>query len=458
VLDKKSTAHIMANRLRRTIPSLSTRAQAETSPRLTALLWEVLSDQWHPQDNPSGYVSIGVAENRLMHSEFHAYIDRTFKASDCFLTYGDGPKGSHRLRRALAQFLTKHLKPAISLEPGHVVVTNGVTSAIEHTSWAFADPGDAFLLGQPYYGAFPNDICMRPGVKLIEVKFGQETDPMSKAAVRNYEKAILNAKSQGVAVKGLMLCNPHNPLGRCYSQEVLTEYLRLCQKYKIHLVSDEIYALSVWQNNEDSSPPQLPFTSILSFDLTDLVDPALVHCIWGISKDFGANGLRLSCLVSQSNAAFHEAMTSVALLSSASSMADHTVANLLEDNEFTNQYIQENTKRLSNAYSQVVAFLRKHKIEYTPGSNAGFFLWVDLGEAYLRRHPDRRGKGDLTREVMNALLEQKLYLASGEMFGSETAGQFRIVFSHPPEYVDEGLGRMTKAIELGYQGKMKAKL
>ncbi|KPI45343.1 1-aminocyclopropane-1-carboxylate synthase-like protein 1 [Cyphellophora attinorum] len=448
----------MADQLTSTIPSLSRRAQAETSPRLTALLWEVLSDQWHPQDNPSGYVSIGVAENRLMHSELHAYIDRTFKAHDCFLTYGDGPKGSHRLRRALAQFLTKHLRSVIPLEPEHVVVTNGVTSAIEHASWAFANPGDAFLLGQPYYGAFPNDICMRPNVKLIEVRFGHELDPMSKDAVRNYEQAILDAKTQGVAVKGLMLCNPHNPLGRCYSQEVLVEYLKLCQKHKIHLVSDEIYALSVWQNNEDSSPPQLPFTSILSLDLTNLINPALVHCIWGISKDFGANGLRLACLVSQSNPAFHEALTSVALLSSASSMADHTVANLLEDAEFTDQYIQENAKRLSTAYSQVVAFLRKHKIKYTPGSNAGFFLWVDLGEAYLRKHPERRGKCDLTREVMNALLEQKLYLASGEMFGSETPGQFRIVFSHPSEYVDEALERMVKAIEVGYQGKMKAKL
>lgn len=442
----------------KTVASLSSRAQKETAPRLTALLWEVLSNQWHPEQNPDGYVSIGVAENRLMHSELHEYMATHFNAHDCFLTYGDGAKGSHRLRAAMARFLNKHLKPQVPLESSHLVVTNGVTSAIEHTSWAFADPGDAFLLGQPYYGAFPNDISLRPEVKLIEVKFGQQTDPMSAEAVHNYEKAILEARQRGVRVKGLMLCNPHNPLGRCYSRSVLRAYLTLCQKYQIHLISDEIYALSVWTNNEDTSPPQIPFTSILSFNLHNLIDPSLVHAIWGTSKDFGANGLRVGCLISQSNPAFHEALTSVALMSSASSVADHLIANILEDDAFTEKYIQQNTQRLSKAYSQVVAFLRQHDISYTPGSNAGFFLWVDLGQAYLQKHPHRKGKGDLTKEVMNALLQQKLYLASGEMFGSEVEGVFRIVFSHPEDYVQEALRRMVRAIEVGCQKGVKAKL
>lgn len=441
----------------KTAPLLSLRAQEETAPRLSVLLWEVLSDPWHPEDNPNGYVSIGVAENRLMHAELHDHIAKNTRAHECFLTYGDGPKGSNRLRRALANFLTTHFKPHKPLEAAHIAVTNGVTSAIEHMVWTFANPGEAFLLGQPYYGAFPNDIKLRPGAALIEVKFG-DIDPMGMDAVKNYEQAVLDAKKRGVKVKGLMLCSPHNPLGRCYPREVLLEYLKLCEKYQIHLVSDEIYGLTVWQNKEDKSPPQVPFHSILSFDLNGIINPALVHAIWGTSKDFGANGLRVACMISQSNAAFHEAITTVALFSSASSVADHIVANLIEDTPFIEQYITTNRQRLSTAYSQVIAFLRQHNLQYTPGSNAGFFIWVNLGEAYLRKHPQRKGEGGLTKEIMNALLEQKLYLASGEMFGSETPGVFRIVFSHPPEYVQEALQRMVKAIEAGYQGKEKPKL
>lgn len=58
--------------------------------------------------------------------------------------------------------------------------------------------------------------------------------------------------------------------------------MKLCQKYQIHLVSDEIYALSVWDNPEARDAP--PFTSVLSIDTTGIVDPSLVHAMWGMSK------------------------------------------------------------------------------------------------------------------------------------------------------------------------------
>ena len=58
--------------------------------------------------------------------------------------------------------------------------------------------------------------------------------------------------------------------------------MRFCQKYRIHLISDEIYALSVWHNAEQPDAPR--FTSVLSIDTTDIIDPGLVHVIWGMSK------------------------------------------------------------------------------------------------------------------------------------------------------------------------------
>ena len=110
---------------------------------------------------------------------------------------------------------------------------------------------------------------------------------MSVEAVAEYERAILSAKKRGVHAKALMLCSPHNPLGRCYSRESLIAYMRLCQKYQIHLVSDEIYAFSTWKNRHDSSPPPVDFTSVLSIPSEGNIDPSLVHVLWGMSKDFG---------------------------------------------------------------------------------------------------------------------------------------------------------------------------
>jgi len=58
--------------------------------------------------------------------------------------------------------------------------------------------------------------------------------------------------------------------------------MRFCQKYKIHLISDEIYGLSCWGNTE--IPGTSPFHSVLAIDKTNLIGPALVHVLWGVSK------------------------------------------------------------------------------------------------------------------------------------------------------------------------------
>lgn len=69
--------------------------------------------------------------------------------------------------------------------------------------------------------------------------------------------------------------------GRCYPQETLKEIMRFCESHKLHLISDEVYALSVF--NQDD--PNLPnFTSVLSFDPKDLIDINRLHVIYGFSK------------------------------------------------------------------------------------------------------------------------------------------------------------------------------
>ncbi|EXJ74594.1 uncharacterized protein A1O5_02890 [Cladophialophora psammophila CBS 110553] len=431
--------------------TLSRRAQECANPPESPL-WHVYSDQWHPSSNPGGYVNVGVAENSLMHAELEAYIQTSTHVPQTAFTYGDGPLGSKRLRNAVARFLNRRLHPVLPLEMEHVIVTNGVSHAIEHTSWAFCDPGDGFLLGRPYYRAFIPDISLRPGVEALTVSFAS-VDPMSVEAVAKYEGTILAARERGIRAKALMLCSPHNPLGRCYSREALVAYMRLCKKYQIHLVSDEIYAFSTWKNRHDSSPPPVEFTSILSIAPEGIIDPLLVHVLWGMSKDFGANGLRVGYIISQYNEAFREALLEVAIYSYASSVAEHIAANILEDDPWVDNYIQTNQTRLAKSYSLVVEFLNKHNIPYTPGANAAFFLWVDLGKAYLERHPERRrdageeqADNGTSVQIMQLLMKNKVFLGGGAVFGAETPGLFRIVFSHPRSYIEEALKRIAQAM------------
>lgn len=392
-----------------------------------------------------------------MHDVLSKHIHENLALSNHAFTYGDGPSGSKRLKNSMAKFLTKHLKPYTPIESKHIAVTNGCTSAIEHVSWAFANPGDGFLLGQPHYGAFIRDLSERTGVDVICVPF-HDVDPFSIHAVQKYEDAILQAQKKSQRVAGLMLCHPHNPLGRCYPRDVIIGLMRLCEKYQIHMVSDEIYALSVWPNKVDKDPPIVPFESCLSIDPTNIIDPSRLHVLWGMSKDFGANGIRLGALISQHNPALHAALVPVVLYSSSSSLSDHAAANIFDDDAWVENYISENQRKLSQHYELAVGWTKSNSVDYMPGVNAAFFLWVNLGKAYQDRHPEEVIE-NLDEHVMQALLKQKIFLASGVQFGSEQPGWFRIVFSNPENILTEGLKRIVLALEgEGSEAQNKSRL
>lgn len=65
--------------------------------------------------------------------------------------------------------------------------------------------------------------------------------------------------------------------GRCYTKPVLRELMVFCERNKIHLVSDEVYGLSVYDES-------VKFTSVLSLDTTDLIDLNRLHVLYGMSK------------------------------------------------------------------------------------------------------------------------------------------------------------------------------
>ncbi|KEY69284.1 hypothetical protein S7711_01735 [Stachybotrys chartarum IBT 7711] len=422
--------------------TLSQRAQELAKPDPRSMLWDIMQNGWCPETNPGGYVNLGVAESSLMHEELSKHLHKHMDLPTQAFTYGDGSK---RLKAALARFFDRYFKPVIPIEPSHIIITNGCTSSIEQISWLLSNPGDVVLLGRPYYGAFVGDITVRTGAELVTIPF-DGLDPVGLDAVAKYETKILEAKAKGQRVAALFLCHPHNPLGRCYSRRVLIDIMKLCQHHQIHLVSDEIYALSTFSNTIDAGTASTPFESCLSIDTTGIIDPGLLHILWGVSKDFGANGLRLGMIISQNNPTLHKAVVPVALFSSASSMSEHVVANLLEDEAWVQCYLEENRTRLASRFEHVARWAKQHGIEYQAGVNAAFFLWVNLGATYRRLHGGK-DVSDIDNTVMDALLAQRIFVASGVNFGSEAPGWFRIVFSHQTDYLDEGLRRIITAIE-----------
>ena len=69
---------------------------------------------------------------------------------------------------------------------------------------------------------------------------------------------------------------------RCYPRATIIELIHLYQKYQMHLLSDEIYALTTFSNDDFKNPVQ--FISLLSIDKIDIIDSSLCHIIHEMSK------------------------------------------------------------------------------------------------------------------------------------------------------------------------------
>jgi xeroderma pigmentosum group C-complementing protein len=206
----------------------------------------------------------------------------------------------------MAKLITTYFHPASPITSDNIVFTSGVTSLNAICALSLTDPGDGILLGQPIYGSFNGDFCVPSGCQLIYTSF-QGDDPFSPSAVLRYEETFLKARDEsGVSIRALLICNPHNPLGRCYPRETLEALLQFCEKYHIHIISDEVYALSVYQEESSTNG----FISVLSIKPADIgVNPARIHVLYGMSKDFAAAGLRLGCLISQNQRFLQSALS-----------------------------------------------------------------------------------------------------------------------------------------------------
>ncbi|KAF2631864.1 PLP-dependent transferase, partial [Macroventuria anomochaeta] len=98
-------------------------------------------------------------------------------------------------------------------------------------------------------------------------------------------------------IKAVLLSNPSNPLGRCYPRSVLTDCLEFCQERGLHLICDELYALTDFGRTNKGEE----FVSVLSLTEPFMpegeikVDQNRVHVIWSASRLLGVSGLRVAC-------------------------------------------------------------------------------------------------------------------------------------------------------------------
>ena len=196
--------------------------------------------------------------------------------------------------------------------------------------------------------------------------------------------------------------------------------LRWARARHIHVVSDEIYANSVFV-------PGTPFTSLATVCQAQRPDTKAylgdyAHVAYGLSKDFGLNGFRVGVLFSH-NAALTQAFASLGLFQCVSHPTQALLTRVLRDRAFVRDYLATNRAKLLHCYRALEQALAAVGVPLTPAAGS-IMAWAD----FRRYLPNATWEAE--QELWLALNDRaKVLLTTGRSCGGAEPGFFRVCFA-----------------------------
>jgi aspartate/methionine/tyrosine aminotransferase len=403
--------------------TLSRRARALlTGPPVPEYLRRHFNDSTDPYDphtNRDGYIGLCVAENRLAADLVATRLDQVPTVPSSALAY-DAMTGTLRFREQLGRFMGRTFLGRVA-GPHQIAVLAGAGSVLEILFHALADPGDGVLVPTPSYAGFWLDLETRDELGIVPVHCA--ADDGFQLTPELLDRAIAGSQRP---VKALLFTSPNNPLGTVASRAEVAEVLDWAEHRQLHVVFDEIYALSVFGERAFTSCARL------RQPLGDRV-----HIVWAFSKDFAASGLRCGVLVSD-NPAVHAAVDALAYWACCSGHTQYLLGELIADAAWVDGYVARMQALLRNAHRRVSGMLQAFAIPHLP-AEAGFFVLLDL-----RRHlaePTWTAEHELwSRMVEHA----RVNLTPGAALHAGEPGFMRLCYAGvPTETVVTGVERLA---------------
>lgn len=156
--------------------------------------------------------------------------------------------GLPRLRRSITAYIDRHF--GISYDPlSEVLVSVGVSEAIDIALRALLDPGDEVLYHEPCYVSYAPSITMAHGVP---VAVGTRAENGFSLLAEDVEKAVTPR------TRALMLNFPTNPTGATMTGEELARIAEVCTRHNLVVLTDEIYSELTYEGARHASIAALP--------------------------------------------------------------------------------------------------------------------------------------------------------------------------------------------------------
>ena len=298
---------------------------------------------------------------------------------------------------------------------GTLFLTPGVVFAICTAIRAFTAKGDAVLICPPVYYPF-SDAVRFNGRTLVESPL-RERNGRYEIDFADFERKIAENN-----VKLFLLCSPHNPVGRVWTQEELSRIAELCLARRVTVVADEIHQDFIYPGHKHT----------VFATLSPETDNITVTCT-SPSKTFNLAGLQISHVFIKNDelrdkfrreldGAGYSQPNTLGIFA-AKAAYDHGEAWLEE----LLTYLAANISRAKDFLARNMPEVRLTQPEGT------YLLWMDFS-AY--------GLSD--REMDDIIINKgKLWLDSGRIFGTGGSGFQRINIACPWSVLEEGLSRLA---------------
>lgn len=303
------------------------------------------------------------------------------------------------------------------------VVCNGAKHALHNAFFATLNPGDEAILPAPCWVSYTELIKLCGAApKIVETT---EKDSF-KLTPEAFKAAI------GPKTRMLLLCNPSNPTGSCYTREELLELAKIVVENDLFVIADEIYERLVYDKVAYSSFPTL---------MEGLQDRTIV--INGVSKTYAMTGWRIGWLLAPENVAKKIASLQSQETSNPCSISQYAaLAALTSSQDCVEQMRVEFEKRRDYVMERIAA-IPGMSAPRTGGAFYAFFnIQNFLGKTYngVKVETDQDWCLELLQQKKVATVMGSAFNCAGYARASFAAGMdtLRVAFDRIAEFCAEG--------------------
>lgn len=301
------------------------------------------------------------------------------------------------------------------IERDWIMMSPGVVPSLHAAALALTKPNDSIIVQPPVYFPFFSAVN-NTGRSLIE----------NTLVLDNYRYKIDFSHLETCAKKAsmLLLCSPHNPVGRVWQQDELESILSIANEHNLIVFSDEIHADIVYPESQ-----HLPLSKLAgnAENIITAVAP---------SKTFNIAGLNLSAIIVPSEAhrkSLHKAYETLHV-SAANPFSIVAFETAYKNGE---EWLDALLIYLNETRDFVINYFKMHLSQLKPIAPEGTYLiWLDCRALGLNDHALKQF----------FIEEAGLGLSPGTLFGEGGSGFMRMNIAAPKSLVFTALKNISKAL------------